>query len=56
MNDFGNANSGGPLRGSVNAFNISMETYEQTASLASIHGMTVDSLMNCLVCFYELYE
>lgn len=50
VNDFGNANAGGPLRGSVNAFNISMETYEQTASLVSIHGMTVDSLMNCLVC------
>lgn len=50
INDFGDVNSGGPLRGSVNAFNITMETYEQTKSKSSIHAMTVDSLMNCLDC------
>lgn len=48
--DFGDANAGGPLRGSVNAFNITMETYEQTMSKSSIHAMTVDSLMNCMDC------
>ena len=48
--DFGDANAGGPLRGSMNAFNITMETYEQTMSKKSIHAMSVDSLMNCMDC------
>jgi hypothetical protein len=48
--DFGDANAGGPLRGSMNTFNITMETYEQTQSKTSIHAMAVDSLMNCMDC------
>lgn len=47
---FGNANAGKLLRGSVNTYNVTMETYEQTKSVQSIHAMTVDSLMNCFDC------
>lgn len=50
VNDFGDINSPGPLRGSLAAANISMETYEQTNSKSSIHAMTPDSVLNCLVC------
>lgn len=48
--NFGDPNYGGPLRGSLNAYNVTMETYEQTQSKAHIYDMGVDSLMNCLIC------
>jgi len=48
-NNIGNATAGSSARGSLNAFNITMETYVQTfgSSLDSIH---VGNLANCFSC------
>lgn len=44
------AGPGTVARGSVNCYNITMETYEQTHAKKSINAITVDSLENCFNC------
>lgn len=48
-NSIGKASPGSRARGSLAAFNITMETFVQTFT-SNIHSMKVDSLMNCLSC------
>ncbi|PXY46543.1 hypothetical protein [Flavobacterium hydrophilum] len=49
--DLSNSNPGKLTRGSVAAYNITMETYVQVGfAPKSIHQVTVDSLVNCFSC------
>ncbi len=50
VDNFADAHDGGPLRGSLNAFNITMETYEQTADNVAIYNIGIDSLQSCFTC------
>lgn len=50
IKSFGDADTLGPLRGSLAAANISMETYEQLQNTSSIHSSGIANLMNCFVC------
>lgn len=50
VNNFGDVSASGPLRGSMAAANISMETYEQIQNTSMIHTSVDSNLMNCLVC------
>lgn len=50
--DLSNSSPGKQTRGSVAAYNITMETYVQLGfgTPTSIHGNTVDNLVNCFSC------
>lgn len=50
VNNFGDVSANGPLRGSMAAANISMETYEQIQNTDTIHTSGNANLVNCLVC------
>ncbi len=51
--NIGDAQTGGVVRGSLNAFNLTMETYVQTGandSVNNIHNIGVGDLTNCFSC------
>lgn len=42
--------AGTEVRGSLAAFNITMETFDQTFGVSEIHSMTDENLTNCMSC------
>ena len=49
-NAIGSAESGSSARGSLAAFNITMETFAQTFGVSKIHSMNSAQVFNCMSC------